>query len=84
MELLHSLPYTKDGKTVPVGTILIPNSLVSTVKASLLAGLNPVEFRLSPKLVTSDCMKVNLRAFDVVGVAVYKDGDEKLVRLHRE
>lgn len=85
MELLQSLPYTNAaGVHIPVNNILIPNAVVSTTKASLLAGITPTEYRITPDMNQHDAMKVNLKAFKVVGVSVYKDGDDKVVKLFME
>lgn len=85
MELLQSVPYTnKDGLHIPIGSILIPNAVLSTTKASLLAGISPTEYRITPDMNQHDASKVNLKAFNVVGVSVYKDGDDKVVKLFME
>lgn len=85
MELLHSLPYTKpNGVVVPVGSILIPNAVVSTTKASLLAGISPTEYRITPDMNQHDAMKVDLKAFRVVGVSVYQDGEDKVIKMFME
>lgn len=78
MKLLQSLP--QPGKTV--ARLNVPASLVSTVKASMLAGVNPTEFRITPDLLEKGWMRVNLPVFGVVGVSVYEDGEDKLIRLY--
>ena len=47
MKLLQSLP--QPGK--PIARLNIPAPLVSTVKVSMLAGVNPTEFRITPDLL---------------------------------
>lgn len=84
MKLLHSLPYTKDGVTHPVGKMNVPKSLVSTFKASLLTGMGMVELRITPGNRQEEIMPVYLPTFDVVGVSVYEDGEDKLVQVFRE
>lgn len=84
MKLLHSLPYTKDGKTIPVGMMNVPMPLVSYLKTCLLAGQKETEITITPELNSSNTMRVDLRVFDVVGVAVYADGDNKVVKLFKE
>jgi hypothetical protein len=80
MELLHKLP----SLGVAVGRINIPLSLVSTTKASLLAGLQEVDVRITPKHRDEKVMRVHLPTFGVTAVAVYQDGEDKLVKLFRE
>lgn len=79
MELLHKLP----SDTVPIGRMNIPLSLVSTTKASLLAGLQEVEVHITPAHRQEEVMRVHLPTFGVVAVAVYKDGEDNLIRLYR-
>ena len=50
----------------------------------MLAGVNPTEFRITPDLLEKGWMRVNLPVFGVVGVSVYEDGEDKLIRLHLE
>lgn len=84
MKLLHSLPYTKEGVVHPVGRMTVPKSLVSTMKASLLSGMPEVELRLTPDVIKTEGMPVHLPTLGVVGVAVYADGDDRVVKLYQE
>lgn len=80
MKLLQSLP--QPGK--PIHRLNVPMSLVSTVKASMLAGVNPTEFRITPALLEKGWVRINLPVFGVVGVSVYEDGEDKLIRIFLE
>ncbi|QYN79820.1 hypothetical protein [Kosakonia phage Kc283] len=80
MELLHKLP----SPTVPVGRMNIPLSLVSTTKASLLSGMQVVDVRITPAHRDEEVMRVHLPTLGVTAVAVYQDGEDKLVKLFRE
>lgn len=80
MELLHKLP----SPGVAVGRMNIPLSLVSTTKASLLAGLQEVDVRITPAHRDEEVMRVHLPSLGVTAIAVYQDGEDKLVRLYRE
>lgn len=84
MKLLHSLPYTKDGKTIPVGNMNIPASLVSHAKSCLLNGYSITELTITPEMNNGDAMRVDLRVFDVSGVDVYADGPNKVVKIYKE
>lgn len=84
MKLLHSLPYTKDGKTIPVGNMNVPTPLVSHVKSCLLNGYSVIELTITPEMNNGDAMRVDLRVFDVSGVDVYADGPNKVVKLYKE
>jgi hypothetical protein len=80
MELLHKLP----SPGVAVGRMNISLSLVPTTKASLLSGMQEVDVRITPAHQGEEIMRVHLPSLGVVGVSVYQDGEDKLVRLYRE
>lgn len=80
MQLLQSLP--QPGK--PVNGMSVPVSLVSTFKASLLARVNPTELRITPANKAEAQMQVRLPVLGVVGVDVFKDGEDMVIHFHLE
>jgi hypothetical protein len=43
-----------------------------------------VELRLTPDVIKTEGMPVHLPPLGVVGVAVYADGDDRVVKLYQE
>lgn len=80
MQLIQSLP--QPGK--PVNSMTVPNSLVSTFKASMLALINPTELRITQAHKAEQHTPVNLKVFGVAGVDVFKDGEDMVIHFHLE